>query len=174
VFGRETATKMSIYNWHKLIRLVAFMRENSPGDEQSLKLKKMNLHWPSIEVHANQPGILPSNRKCHTKQSIKFCGERLKFRRNGCQLLQDKVRYTVRCNSVSRFEEGQLLIAETVSIDDTTFRSSRNVNPYNPKIRGRNNPHELKIRETVKNLNVFYALFKQKSVQVSFHLQNVM
>jgi hypothetical protein len=58
------------------------------------------------------------------EQSLKlqFCGERWKFRWNGYQLLQLVIlRYIIRCNSVSSPDEGEFLIAETVSLYETTF-----------------------------------------------------
>jgi hypothetical protein len=62
VFGRDPSTKMLITGGINCsIRLAAFVEENAPGDDQSLKLKWIQFMWLSFAVHTNQPGMLPNN-----------------------------------------------------------------------------------------------------------------
>jgi hypothetical protein len=44
-----------------LIRLAVFVKEKSPGEEQSVKLRWVKFENLSFAVQANQPAMLPDN-----------------------------------------------------------------------------------------------------------------
>jgi hypothetical protein len=44
-----------------LIRMAAFLKAKTPGDDQSLKIRWIQFMRLSFAVHANQPGMLPDN-----------------------------------------------------------------------------------------------------------------
>jgi hypothetical protein len=62
VFGRKLPSQKRLTSdANHLIRLVAFVKEKIPGDDNFLKLRWMKFQWLSFPIQAKQPGMLTNS-----------------------------------------------------------------------------------------------------------------
>jgi hypothetical protein len=147
VFGREPATIMSIYMWHKLFdQTGCICKGKSPGR------RPVTEAWVDIVRAAFVRGPHKSIRRGARQLNMQNATvqtnlrKRLKFKRYKSQLLQlvtaqdKKVRYTFCSDFLSRLEDDKPFTAKIFFSDKATFHLSGNLHRHNLIIWGSKSP----------------------------------